>query len=312
MKNKPNNIPILQNEGYDLRKPGLIKLHKSEQLFWERDAVSLIASVFFVAIDAVVMFSLLDYCYTQSAFLGFLYTIGCAVILDFLPLITARFVHHLLYKTHKYALPIVIGTAAAIVMVFLFTLNLRFAYVDMYETDTQITQLQNTAMNTETISEIVDEDSQNKSWAAVLLAGFLPLGTSIASFAIAYANDPLKKEIRQLEIRSIEIDEAISDIEAAISVLETDREKDIELDKLAMETEIESVRKRANTLKAFARHYLAEYAGTATAASRLSQEMLIVNDASAEVADGHNKMTPNILHSSNNAENYKKNSELIA
>lgn len=79
---------------------------------------------------------------------------------------------------------------------------------------------------------------------------------------------------------AIELAEAISDIEAALSAMNSDLERDLALDEAAMNAAKDEIYARRDILKAIARRILAEHLGNASATSKLSAEMLI-NDKEA-------------------------------
>ena len=160
---------------------------------------------------------------------------------------------------------------------------MRFAYSDMYETESQSMQLENTVSNETTTETESDDNSKNKSIAVVILLSLSPLVTSIIGFGIAFvSDDEVRRRFEYHERRDIELDEAISDLEAAIETMNSDVERDIKLDEDSMNTAIEEIIARADTLKALARHYLAEYLADPRATSKLSAEMLVEKNEAPE------------------------------
>ena len=115
----------------------------------------------------------------------------------------------------------------------------------------------------------------------VLFLSLIPLVTASLAFGISYVtDDEIRKRLEFLECRDIELAEAISDIEAALSAMNSDLERDLALDEAAMNAAKDEIYARRDILKAIARRILAEHLGNASATSKLSAEMLI-NDKEA-------------------------------
>lgn len=264
---------------YSKRMEGIDKEHKVEDPWWATSKANLILVPIFSIMDGMVLFSIFDACLTQSAAMGIVMAFGVAVVLNVLPLIIAKFAHQAIYKTKRQALTMLLICMTGFFLIFGGTVVLRFAYSDMYETESQSMQLENTVSN-ETITETeTDENSKNKSIAVVILLSLSPLVTSIIGFGIAFiSDDEVRRRFEYHERRDIELDEAISDLEAAIETMNSDVERDIKLDEDSMNAAIEEIIARADTLKALARHYLAEYLADPRATSKLSAEMRLENE----------------------------------
>lgn len=268
---------------YSKRMEGIDKEHKVEDPWWATSKANLILVPIFSIMDGMVLFSIFDACLTQSAAMGIVMAFGIAVVLNVLPLIIAKFMHQAIYKTKRQALTMCLICMVGFFLIFGGTVVLRFAYSDMYETESQSMQLENTVSNeTTTETESVD-NSKNKSIAVVILLSLSPLVTSIIGFGIAFvSDDEVRRRFEYHERRDIELDEAISDLEAAIETMNSDVERDIQLDEASMNAAIEEIVARADTLKALARHYLAEYLANPSATSKLSAEMLVEKNEAAE------------------------------
>ncbi|MBR5800457.1 MAG: hypothetical protein IKY23_10405 [Lachnospiraceae bacterium] len=264
---------------YSKRLEGIDKEHKVENPFWATSKANLILVPIFSFMDGIVIHSITDACLTQSALMGYVMAFGIAIVLNMLPLIIAKFAHQAIYKTKRHAVTMMIICIIGFLLIFTGTVLLRFAYSDMYETESQSAQLENTVSNEEIIESEENEDSKNKSIAVVMLLSLSPLVTSIIGFGIAFvSDDEVRKRFEYHERRDVELDEAISDIEAAIETMNSDVERDLRLDETSMNAAIDEIRARANVLKALARHYLAEYLADPAATSKLSAEMRIANE----------------------------------
>lgn len=274
MKNYGGVKAAERENDYSKRMEGIDKEHRVEDPWWATSKANLVLVPIFSIMDGMVLFSIFDACLTQSAAMGIVMAFGVAVVLNVLPLIIAKFAHQTIYKTKRQAATMLVICATGFFLIFGGTVLLRFAYSDMYETESQSMQLENTVSNETTTETEMDEDAKNKSTAVVILLSLSPLVTSIIGFGIAFiSDDEVRRRFEYHERRDIELDEAISDLEAAIETMNNDVERDIRLDEDAMNAAIEEIITRADTLKALARHYLAEYLADPRATSKLSAEM---------------------------------------
>lgn len=271
---------------YSKRLEGIDKEHKAEDPWWATSKANLVLVPIFSMMDGMVLFSIFDACLTQSAVMGIVMAFGIAVVLNVLPLIIAKFAHQAIYKTKRQALTMLLISMTGFFLIFGGTVVLRFAYSDMYETESQSMQLENTVSNETTMESETDENSEQKSMAVVILLSLSPLVTSIIGFGIAFiSDDEVRKRFEYHERRDIELDEAISDLEAAIETMNADVDRDLKLDEESMYAAMEEIFARADTLKALARYYLAEYLADPRATSKLSAEMRL--DTETESTDVH-------------------------
>lgn len=303
---------LTQKVTYKDRKTERQGFHKSGMPWWTSGKANLILVPVFSAMDGMVLFSIFDECLTQSVLMGIIMAFGVAVVLNILPLIIARFVHAAFEKTAKNAVLMMCIFIAGFLLIYGGTVYLRFAYSDMYGQQSQTMELENTVSDEGmyTASNNSSSDS-SKGTAVVLLLSISPLITSLLGFGIAYvSDDETRKKIEYLEIEKIEIDEKISDTQAAITQMENALnegvKRDLELDEMAMDAAIEEIVARCDILKSLARLYLSEYLANPSATSKISQEMLVESgDAGEEayeaVSEDENVSNPNnIINSVDN------------
>lgn len=276
-----------RENNYQKRLEGIDKEHKVENPWWAASKANLILVPVFSMMDGMVLFSIFDECLTQSALMGIVMSLGIAVVLNVLPVIIAKFVHQAIYKTKRHALMMVAILVTGFFLIFTATVFLRFAYRDMYGSENQSNRLENTVSNEFAIENEEDTSDSGKGLAVVILLSLSPLLTSLIGFAIAYvSDDEVRKRFEYYERRDIELDEAISDLEAAIETMDNDVERDLNFDEQAMDAAIEEIIARAEILKALARHYLAEYLADPTSTSNLSAEMLVEKNEESVSGDG--------------------------
>lgn len=289
---------------YKDRKLGKRGFHESGMPGWASGKANLILVPIFSGMDGMVLYSIFDECLTQSAAMGIIMALGVAVVLNVLPLVIAKFLHAAFDKTAKHASAMAGIFLAGFILIYGGTVYLRFAYSDMYGQENQSTTLENTVSNEEAVDSEEDMLSDNKKGTAVvLLLSISPLITSLLGFGIAYvSDDETRKKVEYLEIEKIEIEEKISDTQAAIvqmeHVLKEETEKDLAIDAASMNAAVEEIFTRCDILKALARLYLAEYLKNPSATSRISQEMRVQmeedpSQAATELPDEMGTVTTN-------------------
>lgn len=284
---------LIQKVTYKDRKTEKQVFHKTGMPWWTSGKANFILVPIFSAMDGMVLFSIFDECLTQNVLMGIIMAFGIAVVLNILPLIIARFVHAAFEKTAKNAVLLMSIFIAGFILIYGGTVYLRFAYSDMYGQENQSMELENAVSDEEmhTSSNNSMSDS-SKGTAVVLLLSISPLITSLLGFGIAYiSDDEMRKKINFLEIQKIEIDEKISDTQAAITQIENALndgvKRDLGLDEMAMEAAIEEIVARCDILKSLARFYLSEYLANPSATSKISQEMLVESgDLGEETYEG--------------------------
>lgn len=279
---------LTQKVTYEDRESERHGFHKAGMPWWTSGKANLIFVPIFSGMDGMVLFSIFDECLTQSVLMGIIMAFGVAVVLNILPLIIARFVHAAFEKTAKNAVLMMSIFIAGFLLIYGGTVYLRFAYSDMYGQENQSMALENTVSDEDmSVSRGNTSSDSSKGTAVVLLLSISPLITSLLGFGIAYvSDDETRKKIEYLEIEKIQIDEKISDTQAAITQMENALnegvKRDLDLDEMAMDAAIEEIVARCDILKSLARLYLAEYLANPSATSKISQEMIVASDDSAD------------------------------
>lgn len=265
-----NGVKILRNEDYACPLEAERDFQRADRAWWTASGILIAITVVFAALDAVVLYSILDIAITQAAWMGFVVALGIALILNFLPLVAARYLQYAAYRLERFALAKAICGLTAFIVLFGATVFLRFAYEDLYTSDAQHVALVNEAGSSEA-EKTESEDSGQKSRATVVLLSIEPLSTSILGFILAFLNDdPLRAKIRYLRHRKLELLEAESDLKASLSGMDRDREQLLELDEQRYLAARAYIQTHCNQLRAQARFLLSEYLKEPSAISRLS------------------------------------------
>ncbi len=277
VSNNYGGVPAAQSEPYELMGESKRKKHKTEDAWWASPIVIIILTIAFSAMDGLVLYSVMDKAMMQNMLLSIITAGGIALVLNIIPLLVAKFIHQAIYKTKRFALTWAIVSIVAFIILFAGTVYLRFVYKDMYGTNLT-SQLVNTVSSDDADKNVQKSDGE-KALAVVILLAVEPLATSIANFLLAFlSDDEVRKRIEFLEIREIELCEAISDLRAAIATMEHDIAQELAMDERAMLAAIQQVASRCNILKADARNMLAEYVKEPSAISMLSNELLSTSE----------------------------------
>ncbi len=269
-------------EDYDLRREGLCKKYRADNPWWATRKSNLILLPIFSAMDGMVLFTLFDSAYTQSVYMGIVMSFGIAVVLNVLPLLIAKFAHQTSYRVKKHAGVMLVLCILSFLLIYTGTFMLRFAYSEEYEPSAETIQLENMVSNSETVletSEVVEEiEVTDKGYAMVLLLSLSPFVTSVLGFSIAFiSEDEVRTRLQFHEIRDVELDEAISDLEAAVDIIESVVDKNLMLDAEMRNVSIEEVDAKREVMKSMARLYLAEYLQSPEATSRLSSQKIEID-----------------------------------
>ncbi|MCI8582940.1 MAG: hypothetical protein HFH13_07400 [Dorea sp.] len=262
MNKKTNTagVAAMQDEGYSLPIENEKKLQKTEFAWWSAPTIIIFLTVSMSALDALVLYDIMDQVMTQSEIMGKIVSFGIALILNMMPLLIAKFTHQAMYRLKRGAAVWAVAVTAAFFVLFASTVWLRFAYQEQYGESAS-----NHLTNELQVEEIVDTSTESnpKGLAVVLLLSIEPLVTSLVNFGLAYiGNDELRERINHLRIRRLELSECESDLKAYLATTEPAELRRGQLLALDMERKKaaeDEIHARCDILKARARTYLAEY-----------------------------------------------------
>lgn len=271
-----------EHERYGLPIEMEKKLQRTDRSFWSAPIVITGLTIALSVTDALVLYSILDQALVQSEYMGKIMSFTIALVLNFIPLVTSKFVHQAIYRIKKFALLWAVVSIAAFFVLFASTVYLRFAYRNLYETN-GVVQLENQVAVTENEEEVLEQPSdtgkEKKSHAVVILLSLEPLVTSIVNFVLAYiTDDEVKKRIEFLRIRRLELIEVESDLKAGLENMDIDS-KDLEdVERERFETAKLEVLAIGERLKARSRFMLAQHLADPESISKLSQEALALKE----------------------------------
>lgn len=265
-------VKALEPESYQSWRESERRRQKAGGAWWSAPFVLIFLTIALAALDAVVLYSLLDIAMTQAAWMGIAVSFGVALVLNFLPLVVAACLQNAIYGLERGALAKAIAGTIAFLALFSATVGLRFAYKDMYGADTQAATLVNTAANTDRDIPVEQGADSAKSLASVALLSVEPLVTSVLGFLLAFfSSNPLLAKINCLRIRQWELLEARGDLLAAISGMDREQKRLMDQDEQSFQAAQDLVRSRCGQLRAEARFQLSEHLKEPSAISRLSR-----------------------------------------
>lgn len=275
MRKLNNGVYAMQTEAYQLPVQAEYTLQKTDRAWWASPPVIIALTVFLSLLDAAVLFDIMDAAMTQAAWLGVLVAIGIALVLNIIPLVIAKLIHQAIYKLKRYAGTMATLLLVAFMLLFSGTVFLRFAFSERYEPDNTGDTLINTMEETgqETVDPEVQAENEAQANAVVVLLSVEPLVTSTANFVLAFlSDDELRARINRLRVRRLELLESISDLQAARSNLESDRQKLLDLDEERYQAARQVLDDRCQILRTRARTLLAQYLADPSSISRLSAQ----------------------------------------
>lgn len=102
------------------------RMNKADQAFWTKDAVIILLVLGLSLLDAVTLYTVFDQVMYQSQAVSVILTLGCAVSLNFIPLVAARFIHYYRYRINGVRLWMIIAIGCVFLVLFSATFYLRW------------------------------------------------------------------------------------------------------------------------------------------------------------------------------------------
>lgn len=270
-----DGVFALRTESYHLPGQAERLLQKTDRAWWGHPAVILFLTISMSAMDALVLYDVMDVAMVQSEMMGYLVSFGVALVLNIIPLITAKLVRQAVYGTKRYALTWAIVSVAAFLLLFASTVYLRFDYQEIYANSAGAGMLVNQAG----AGAAAEEAPEQQALAIMLLLSVEPLVTSVLNFLLSWiSDDELEQRIKYLRLRRLELLEIRSDLQAALANMEMDRQQLLDLDDARYQAARQVIISRSHLLQARARQMLAQWLANPSATTKLSQEALGLPD----------------------------------
>jgi len=195
------------------RSKDIAALSTADQNWWLTDGAIALLVILLSSLDAVTLFSVFDaVCYNSQA-IGIVLTVGCAITLNFLPLVEGR-----LYQCYRYQLNgvkrwMLIAVAAIFLILFAATFGLRWTTRNLTFSGAENTMADTTG-KADAISS-TDENSE-EAIAMTVLLGIMPCVTSIINLALGYlTDDPVKRKIRKLTVVKAKLEQRLAVLKGA-------------------------------------------------------------------------------------------------
>jgi hypothetical protein len=202
------------------RPKDVAALSTADQNWWLTDGAIALLVTSLSSLDAVTLFSVFDaVCYNSQA-IGIVLTIGCAITLNFLPLVEGR-----LYQCYRYQLNgvkrwMLIAIALVFIILFAATFGLRWTTRGLAFTGAESTMSDATG-KAEAISSTAEDSDE--AVAMTVLLGIMPCVTSIINLALGYlTDDPVKRKIRKLTVGKAKLEQRLAILKGAEHELDQD------------------------------------------------------------------------------------------
>ncbi|HWP80255.1 MAG TPA: hypothetical protein VN446_06390 [Candidatus Acidoferrum sp.] len=204
------------------RPKDVAALSTADQNWWLTDGAIALLVILLSSLDAVTLFSVFDaVCYNSQA-IGIVLTIGCAITLNFLPLVEGRLYQCYRYKLNGVKRWMLIALALVFVILFAATFGLRWTTRALTFTGAESTMSDATGQSAAVSS--TDEDS-DEAVAMTVLLGIMPCVTSIINLALGYlTDDPVKRKLRKLTVVKAKLEQRLALLKGAEHELDRDWE----------------------------------------------------------------------------------------
>lgn len=219
--------------------------------------------------DGFVLFQVMEAAITQNLFMQGFTSFIAALLLNFIPIMIAKYLREGMYKLGKWSIQIAIGLIIAFILIYSALLYQRFMFRDMFSEGGEGLINQVLIESVETIEN--EKAVDKKSFSTMIIFMLLPLLTSIINFVFSFAaHDVLRKMIEENRLRISELEEMRTVCEAQLAELEALDYEELDLeDRKNLEIEKMKIKNHCNYLRKRVRFILAEYLKEADAVSRL-------------------------------------------
>lgn len=246
------------------------RLTASDQAWWSKDRVLIVLVILLSALDAVTLYTVFDSVLYQSAVASVVLMAGVAVALNFIPLVMARVFHQIRYRmggSRPWMLAALLITFAALFSASFF---LRWTTRDLSFSGAESSLVDLTGQ----AAGISGTDSDSDGAVAItILLGVLPAITSVINFFLAFlTDDPVRRQIDQLEKANSELKTHLGVLFAAREELDQDWMTRLrELDEGRCKTACACAEATGEYIEALARFELGQKLGDPDSISRLTE-----------------------------------------
>ena len=253
------------------------RINHSDQAFWMKDLVIVGLILGLSALDAVTLYTVFDRVMYQSQIISVILTLGCAVSLNFIPLVMARFIHYYRYRLNGVKLWMIAAMGAVFLLLFSAAFYLRWETREISFSGVEASMVDTTGQAGSV--ESTNSDS-NEAIAITILLGVMPGITSAINLALGYFNDdPVKRKLQKMKYELSLLYEQKNIMQAARTELDQDWEARLKgLDEERFEAACQTVHMTTNQICALARLELAKKLQDADSISALTEPKLAANE----------------------------------
>lgn len=257
--------------------------NRADQTWWTKDAVLAGLVLGLSGLDAVTLYTVFDAVMYQSMYIGIILTVGCAISLNFIPLIMARFIHYYRYHINGVRVWMIAAMGAVFLLLFSATFYLRWETRDIGFGGAESTMVDTTGQ----ALGIASTDSDSKEAVAItILLGILPGVTSAINLALGYFNDdPVKRKLQTMKVELSKLRAHQDVMLAARSELDQDWYTRLkELDEERFQAACDVIRGSSEQIRTLARLELAKKLGDPDSISALTEPKLADENITKEDA----------------------------
>jgi hypothetical protein len=263
-------MKAFEHQEYDSLVENVDTLEKSEEEWWTNPMFVKIFTVVLAFADFSVLYSILDRAVTQAWYLGLVLAIVVAFMLNFLPVMIAKYYFRTVYKLRRMAALQLVLAIIGFLLLYVGTVYFRFTFQDMYG-ETAENHLVN---NLESVMVQADSIDDKKSFGTVLFLSITPLITSLIALLLGFvSSDEVKRKRYKLRRMITQLDESIAELEASVSCRKRTEQEELGTDEKLMQLAVQDVEAKAGWMRSAARQYLTEYLQNPSAISVLSHEL---------------------------------------
>lgn len=263
------------------------RVSHGDRAWWMKDLVLIFLVLGLSLLDAVTLYTVFDQVMYQSQVISIILTLGCAISLNFIPLIAARFIHYYRYGgMNGVRLWTILSMGVVFLALFAATFYLRWETRELSFSGMESSMVDFTGQ----ASGLESTDAESKEAVAItLLLSLLPATTSSINLALGYFNDdPVKKKLDNLKYELNKLKNHRDIMHAARIELEQDWQT--QLDALDLERRqciCSSIRETTDQIKALARHELAKKLRDPDSISALTEPKLLDTEEKTDSVESY-------------------------
>ena len=262
----------MKKNKWDIPK-SIVKLNAADQAWWTKDIILISLVILLSSLDAVTLYTVFEAVMYESQIVCLVLTIGCAISLNFIPLVLARFIHYYRYRMNGVKVWMLIALCVVFLLLFFCSFYLRWETRGLSFSGMESSMVDITGQS-DSVSSVNADDSE--AIAVTILLGILPGITSAINLALGYINDdPVRRKIDRLKQYHYELQAQRDTMMAASMELDQDWEARLNaLDQERVGTTIEHILATGEQIKAFARLALAMKLGDAPSMNYITEAKL--------------------------------------